>query len=61
MISSSDPAHIFSGAPKHVQVLVDTGILTCDTQHVDDFELVLAASSETAKEVNVIENNTKRN
>lgn len=46
MISSSDPAQIFSGAPKHMQVLVETGILMCDTQHVDKFELVLAASDD---------------
>lgn len=53
MVAISDPAQIFSGPPKDMQVLVETGILLlCDTQHVDCFEAMPLAASDGCVEEN---------
>lgn len=50
MISISDAAQFFSGARKLMQGLVETDVLMCDTQHVDNSEWALAASDDCLDE-----------
>jgi len=47
VVAISDPAQIFSGAPKCMQVLVETGVLSLHgTQHVGCFKAMSLAASD---------------
>lgn len=52
MVAILDPAQIFSGPPKRMQVLVETGILLCDTQHMDCFKAMSLAASDDCVDEN---------